>query len=469
MLVLTASRKDLIDILQRGGASDRQELRRTDRVALDFRGAEDMQLIWADRDFPEGARPSYHKSPILPRIVLVGAENRRDFLAWVWTYLTDFRPLTAYTRVLEPREFQTLPELDSVPRLGQFEEACIGLILAEAATYLEPVRDKPPAITPLSCAGTCSYAVARKLAIGRAQSETNIRDVATNWSKARRLTRQPSLRLKEDDVWMPWAALAAISGSALSQPFAVQDVPQAILESCNALFLGADQTSRLWTRLQDDHPALQDAKRAMEGPREGRIIFFERFLKSLIPQRGTPEFSDSFICGFLASQIGPGTLDYLPLLAGYLDRFPTALLWYGLCSGLQRRSSLYGFAGGLGRRVLREVTRPEGVFDPPSSDIALAELDVLAGTDAAAVTEFRTGFQGAVSIEILPLVNTITRWPPRGADQPELFSTETQPYEIRELLSQLDDLRRKMAVVQNRLAQFIDERDDFLRTAKRRR
>jgi hypothetical protein len=196
----------------------------------------------------------------------------------------------------------------------------------------------------------------------------------------------------------------------------------------------------------------------MQGPREMRVTFFEDCLPWLANgRREDPELA-SFLCGFLASQIGPGTLDYIFLLTPHLDQFPTAVIWYGLCSGLQRRGSLFAFSFGLGRRILREVLREEALLDSPKSDIALTELEAMTVYDSASA-EFRTGAQGLLEIEIAPLVTTTVRWPPKQTEQQELFQPETPTFELRDLSMQLAELLSKATQVEKQISRLAGARD----------
>jgi hypothetical protein len=204
------------------------------------------------------------------------------------------------------------------------------------------------------------------------------------------------------------------------------------------------------------------------GPREGRVVFFEQFASSLAELPAKDSALASFLCGFLASQIGPGTLDYTSLLAPYLEHYPTAFLWYGLCSGLQNRSSLYGFASGLGRRILREVLRKETLSDSPQCDIALPELEALTSNDTAAM-DFRTGTQGVLTIEIIPLVTTSVRWPQKQVEQPELFPTGPSTRDMRELMAQLDNLRSRIGQVQNNIVRILDDQESLEWKSDKRR
>jgi len=108
--------------------------------------------------------------------------------------------------------------------------------------------------------------------------------------------------------------------------------------------------------------------------------------------------------------------------------------------------------------VLREILREETLFDIPQSDISLAELEALTADDTKG-TDFRTGTQGLLAIEISPLVTATVRWPPKQPDQAELFGTEESVDDFRDLAIQLDDLRSKMAQIQKRITRIIEGRE----------
>jgi hypothetical protein len=459
MLVKSVSRKEFLDLLQTPGVLERRDLQSTERLSASYRNSDDLQLIWSEDDLSDADDRSRVSRPTVPRIVVVGAEKKRDFLAWVWTYVPEFRPFTAYARVLDLDELKPLLEFKGTPTLGALEEACLGLILGEAATYVETTQERKPNITPLACASTYSYAMARALAVSvRSELDVTDKGISGSWMKARSLSRQRPLRLNPEKLELPWKLLLHMHGNEEGYRYASRDVPENIYSACVNLYRDSEVGPESWDLLSRDYPRLREARREMQGPREGRVVFFEQFVFSLSETRRSDSEFASFLCGLLASQIGPGTLDYLSLLTPHLDQFPTSFLWYGLCSGLQHRSSLHGFSGALGRRVMREILRRESVFDSPQSDIALAELEALTSSDTAAM-EFRTGTQGVLAIEIVPLVITTVRWPPRQTEQSELFPAESSSSDLRELSVQLEDLRSKMAQVQKRITRIVDERE----------
>ena len=473
MLSKVVSRKSFLDLLQAASAPSQAELNASDRIHSLPHDTEEIQLIWAQENLDRRSRRQTTSS-LLPGVILVGEGKKRDFLAWAWTYLPEFRPLTAYARVLDADEYRSFSRIQSSPSVGSFEEGCLGMIMGEAATYAESRQDKKLILTPLSCASTFSHAMARILALsGDGDLLESDEIVCTLWIKARNLTKQRQTRLKPEELTLPWRVLLQIYATEEGYRRSSRDVPEIVYDTCLSLTNQSELSPNTWNHLASYYPELREAQVEMQSTRERRVLFFEHFLLSLSGGRSPDPAFASFLCGFLASQIGPGTLDYLSLIIPLLDRFPSALLWYGLCSGLQKRSSLYGFSGGLGRRVLREILRNETLFDSPQGDLAIAELEVVAVNDTAS-TEFRTGAQGGLAIEILPLVNTTVRWPIKQAEQPELFPTETtfvdsrEVRELRDLTIQLDDLRTRISKVQQRISKFVEDRDSSEPTRNKR-
>ena len=458
MLTKSVSRQEFLDLLQAKSAIGRYDVHSFDRSSSLHLQSTDLQLFWGDDDLEAQWSGSGLRFPPLPRIIVVGTGKVRDFLAWVWTYVPELRPLTAYVRILEAREMEFAQGLTSRPALAGFEEACLGLILTEAGTYVDSALDKQPNITPLSCASTFSNAMARTLALLKDScSQEDYERTIGIWQKARALTRQRALKLSPAELGLPWKVLLRLYQSE-KNGFDRGEGDDEIFYVCRQLLRDSEVGSAAWDSLSRRFPGLDRAWSEMQGTRERRVTFFEEATAWLVEAgRRGPELP-SFLCGLLASQIGPGTLDYISLVAPHVGQFPTAMMWYGLCTGLQNRRTLYGYSLGLGRRVLREALREESILQSPQSDIALSELEVMTGSDVSS-PEFRTGAQGVLQIEIAPMVTTTVRWPHKQIEQPELFPADVVPLELRELSLQLDELQVKTTQIQKRISRLIGERD----------
>ena len=241
------------------------------------------------------------------------------------------------------------------PSLGKLEDACLGLMLGEAASYLEGGFDLRQ-LSATACANTYSFAMARALAFGMFSTDAD--PISEGWSKARRLTKQPKLRLDVDSLQIPWAvALSLSTDGAIAENLSDHKVPPHIMNACRDLYMTNSIEQRDWNTLTQGFPEVSSILEQMQGVREERVVSLEKALRALAERRSTNPMVGAFLSGYLTSRVAPGTLDHLVLLIPYTPMFPTAFAWYGFCAGLQERSDLQNYLGGLGRRLMREVLR----------------------------------------------------------------------------------------------------------------
>jgi hypothetical protein len=104
-----------------------------------------------------------------------------------------------------------------------------------------------------------------------------------------------------------------------------------------------------------------------------------------------------------------GSFEHIDLLLPYLDRYPTALLWYGLCAGLHPDSEIQQVGNCLGRRLVRDLLAPDPILSHPKYDIAVSELEV--HLDREQPLDFRTASQNHIAVELLPGVPAYLKWP----------------------------------------------------------
>jgi hypothetical protein len=178
-----------------------------------------------------------------------------------------------------------------------------------------------------------------------------------------------------------------------------------IWETCRELQSG-QEVNRSWDLLSASGVLPQQFLGELHGPREHRVRIFERILHG--PNQLDPVTS-SFLAGLLADQIGPGSFEHVDLLLPYLDQYPTALLWYGLCAGLHPDSEVQRVGNCLGRRILRDLLAPDRILSRPKYDIAVSELEV--HLDREEPLEFRTASQNHLAVELLPGVPAYMKWP----------------------------------------------------------
>jgi hypothetical protein len=414
MWVKTVNRRELIEIFQA------ERLRDSDaRVGRDFEyiptsalslpaREEDLILVW--HDDPREALS-------LPNLIVTPTEQR-DFFAWALTYLNTLRPISAFVRIATYDVAERALRLLTTPSLRRRESACAGLILGEAATYIEGKRDLQD-VSVRVCAGTYSYVMARALALAFAASDVD--SLSNAWFDARTLTGQPVLSLGPSALRAPWQVVQGLEDGILDSRADTESAPLAVFQACANMYFKGQMEQRQWLELDSEVPMISRYASMMRGPREDRVSALERAASELGSSSPTNRVSLAFALGCLASQIAPGTMEHMSLLSPYNHAFPGILLWYGLCAGLQRRSSVDLYAGGLGRRIIREVVRNEAFLDRPSCDICLPELKVLQSKGNGSL-DLRTNSGAQIEIELAPCVMGSFRWPPPSNRQESIRS-----------------------------------------------
>ena len=397
MWALPADRTLLLDIFSRQ-APPPQHLTgfvdpKQDRIQL----TDELLLLWASEPKPV---PAPQSGEYLPDGIVVHPKQMREFLAWITTVAGGYRPFTAFIKVIDQQYLQRAID-PKEPNLGPFENAVAGLIIAEALTLAGPQRSLS-ALSLLPCESTYCYSFARALALGYASDGDD--PIAAPFGLARKLTRQPARRLNDELLSAPLKLLAGLA-SGREQSDLSRDIPAFIWETCREL-QSEREITRSWRLLAEvgilPHQPLAD----LRGPREHRVRAFERILKS--PNR-SDVVTSSFVAGLLADQISPGSFEHIDLLMPYLNQYPTALIWYGLCAGLHPDAETQQAGNCLGRRLIRDLLASDPLLSRPRYDIALGELEV--HLDREEPLEFRTASQNYIAVELLPGVPAYMKWP----------------------------------------------------------
>ncbi len=367
----------------------------------------------------------------IPTGVIISVNELRDFIAWVATYVS-LRPFSAYCRIVESEATEYLSEMHE-PTLAQLENCYLGTILAECARKA-PTTEAMKRLSPAECEGALSFALARSVALG--PGVLLFGRIEAQWKKVRQLI---SPRAESNDTGLILRIFRIATG--LNKSELVNGDDELILDCARDISLGGEIRDDKWVRLTNGHSELRNAFEIQKLRREDRVQRLRSVVDSSIRARD-PLFS--FAVGYLGSTIAPGTFDHYGTMRELESRVPGVLLWYGFCAGLYKKNSLQSFAGGLGRRVVRDLERNDSVYARPYCDIAISELEVLLGADKR--FDFKLGLPGTIEVELAPCITTFQ-------------SLQQQPTErqegVDELLQELDYKLQDLIRVRNRLAQLV--------------
>jgi hypothetical protein len=352
-----------------------------------------------------------------PIVIIVADGKLRDFLAWTTTYVTNFRPFTAYFRVLEYQEADVLKVEQCLPSFRGLETECVGLILGETLTLLSESTSKPT-ITIIACASTISYCLARAIAYDLSSELINV--ICERWVLTRKITEQVQRNISVDsikDIWVLLSQIKAKRGMALG----ANNLPDVVVDACFQLNEERMIYNDTWLSLTNGHNELMKSREKMSGPLEDRVRFFKSLMSGLLNDKSINKDIGSFISGYLGSLIGTGAMTHIDLMVEYKNQWPNILLWYGLCCGLRKNSDILSAFNILGRRIIRELSRNEPLLSPPTSDINFSELQIIFG-ESEKERLFHTFSANYINVELWPRINTYLNWPLRKQErQQELF------------------------------------------------
>lgn len=419
-------------------------------------GNDEFYAMWEDK-------PANQFS--LPSAIVVNDEALRDFMAWVSTFIGTIKPFTAFVRVIPFSIFSDFSK-EMKPSFAGYESACAALIIAEALSNA-PEKVHQSSLTPLLCGSTYSYALARAFAC-ELPFDAFLR-ITNKVSLVRKLSGQPNRKIPPTSILAVWYILYAIRCDSKNVLISKRN-----LDSLLGLFPDLDHKRSNETRyyLQYISDACYQFKeygeidynilRKFSGStslenytvwdksKESNVIAFKNLMNTLLAERDTPAIAIGFLCGYLACKVAPGSFSHVDLVWPYLDKYPTALLWYALFAGLSKKSDILSSSDCLPLRVIRDLLTPFGLLNIPTGDISVDELEVLF-TDSSKDFSFKHGYAGHLQIEVAPNIITKLKW--FEAPKPQVpQASPARPSYPDEVLNDLASVMRRIEGIYNTLS-----------------
>jgi hypothetical protein len=394
-------------------------------------GSQSMWVLWST---DPGKRVEW------PNVIIVADGQEIEFLAWTATFLPGFRPFTSFFRVLSWFSFTQFHISPTEVSLDGLDDVFVGAILGEAMTYTRS-RTSFEALAIQAFASTYSFSMARAIAL---QLPVLVVDsIGASWEKVRDLSGQPQRKPNVKQLDEVWNIVRCLTQDSDPQLRLQSEAELILLRACRELQRERSLSKRTWTALTSDRIDYERVNTEMSERKEDRVRLFEA-LVSQMPSDSGVSLTASFVCGFLASLVSQGTLDHADLIFPVLDRFPTALMWYSVCVGLQPSSRLQSYGYGLGRRLLRDVLRPDHLFSRPHADVAIDELQVFSNSRNQQVRIHQRN-STSLSVEIAPMVTVPLR---SASDKQALASSPVASAETAATISVLTEMGRSLEKVQ---------------------
>ena len=363
----------------------------------------------------------------LPIYICTPKGKSREFIAWATTYLKHMRPFTAFVRVVDIEEYIMLERIKNINVSSREINILVGLIIGELLTLQKMGRVKH--LNSMAAESTLSYAFA-KLFMHNLPFKTT--DLITQYETTRNLAGVQTLSSKNIQIQLIWSYLQPIIEGDKSILFSRSDLSyQPIDDILDNLKNGFEISKPMIENVLAHSIGLNYIKDNMEV----RVTNFENIC-SMISEIKISERSASFIIGYLANQISPGTLKHQMLLEPYFKRFPNIFVWYGVFAGLTLQSDVMSFSNGLGWQISKQLDRKINLFEYPESDICFNEYEMLLKTSKPDIS-FNTQSASNIVVELVPGIKTNVSWPPRKnevgtneQEQLQLFNTKDEVYSL---------------------------------------
>lgn len=453
MWALSLSRREFVDLISSRPGREVLGATKVDNFRLKTFRHDLMTAVWPAKPEEVGNMPS---------LLIVPEGTLTETLAWLITYVRDYQPFTAYCRVAEWPVAEAYFGGSHLPKIRGVEGIFSGLILGEALAHGKgrtSIFDLPAT----AYSATLSNVLARTYALTNGILSLDF--VSQRWSIARRLTLQTKLSISPDDILSIWMIVLrevekAIKGRSLS----LFDFSDVRAEAWSDLVNIGEISNSAWFRLVEGVHEIEQMRSIVNLPREHRVQLVDIALMALMQSHKIDDSRRSFLAGYLASLISPGTLDHSDILTPVAAVLPTSYIWYGLFASINFHGDALPIGNPLARRIIRDLTLNDPIVAQPRCDVALEELEIYAKRDSLSIF---TSNAERLAIDILPGVTMSVRWPPHGfADEEMRLARE---YEIQRVLFEMEQLSSTWNSLAQRLRESFNTNETNRRKTTRKK
>jgi hypothetical protein len=373
-------------------------------------------------------------------IVAVPENQMRDFFAFTGTYVTTFRPYTAFYHVVPSETIHHLEGRES--RVGDKSLSIARLVAGSALAELHlRASDQGSDLSALKgISSTLSASLGQALLAG--YSLDSIDWIFQQWQAVQR---------PRDDTMESRGSLTATLAiwSVIFSIFVDSDLHQDPPTRAIARFIsvslenGSIDRRSLFT-LFGEFPGTTDFDALLAAPREDRIKIFNDYVIS--GEHSTDRFSYAFMAGLLLAISGNGSFDYLKSARNLMKIAPAAIIWFGICGALFNETNVLTTSNGIGRRLIRDLSRQGDIFDNPVADINSIEYQILI-REKITISDLPKLDSDGINIELIPQVNTYVHHLRGGEVQIGREQTEALFEELREIEFFLDQARKRISAI----------------------
>lgn len=333
-----------------------------------------------------------HEDGALDRVpvVVVPANEMRDFYAFATTYVGTFFPFSAFFRVLPTEVAELLSFEGSAPPI-ELARSVIGMVLGEA--FVQVGGRRLDDISLQACLATQSAVGASVITSG--YDPHMVFAALDRWQTVRAQLNLENSRAISGGIRAAWIHIlvgltdASVGGEG-------EEIDQAIARLIRGALLG-NGTADI-RDLRDVAGFFPSDLLDFDGlSREGRVRAFD---KAMDLTASLPQLRRDVVRGYLAAQVAGGSFSYMSM-ASHASA-PLAPLWFGLFASMHPDTDFLVTANCLGRHVQKRLGQAGSLTSPIDADLSFEECLML--IDENRLARIRTDQQSVIRVELFPNV-----------------------------------------------------------------
>lgn len=392
------NRKELMDFfLSPFGERSDSKISFSTSIPKSFATNDSILLGW-------GKNPSKH--PSLPCLAVTNDADLPDLLAYLNANPQGPSPITAFCRFISKEDFLEYSE----PSLFDLESPHLTPFIALSYVESLVLSDRQIRLTDLSpamCQRTLSFTWAK--AVAAKVPFNQLGSIVEAWIACYGMTGDNHRAARvEETVSALFSVLRVVTGLLLGS---AGESPEESF--CRALLDRSKQEQEAsWRRLSSELPGIATLTAISEATREERGQLFQQAVRA---------DARPFVLALLAAQISPGTLDHIEIALAQKD--PRVAFWYVALASIARPQAMLSFNGALGLKLERLASRLMPLDSFPECDLSYAELRVVARLGLEHLNK-RLQHAGELSVELVPTVTALFRFPSRSGRSAEAYDQE---------------------------------------------
>lgn len=373
--------------------------------------------------------PSESQSGELPLWIFPHKDNAEDFFAEVATFYLDLLPISAFCHVVEKSIIEGAPK--KRPTISNRKvNACIGFSFAEVALRLN--RTGTSALpTFAACRKSLSFTLSR--------SHHLYPDIAliapyNKWNAANQLLGAQSHPDISEAIYRAYE----ICFEKAAFPARPKNREAQALKALGNYLSDENAESNFFDFLRSIYKNLDLTAEKMAGSFDGRMAAFDQIV-AVISDSSEGKEIDGVAIGYFANLISPGSFSHLPVLFKLTEKYPTAVIWYGLFSGLNMGRLSSDSVVAIGRKLKRDLQEPFYADSQPQADVSIDELGVLLRLPNLN-NSLKPSISKSLRISLLPGVDIFTNFSENqhsaqdDLNEKRLEEVQKRQYRARELL-----------------------------------